>query len=557
MVASSKLLTLFIIPMVTGTISIVSSSSLMFCILVYSQIKLKRVVRRILFMFCIYDCIYSLGSALSIFLTPEWTSKYALGNLITCDIQGAMVQIGFAGSAFYTLSLAIYYVAIIKFNRKEKDISNKLFEYILHSIPNSFAIISGIFLAVKRQYGPLAENHACWLGIHPRNCLTDPDVECERGSHMTIIEYAKWVFVIPFMLIYFLVFCTMMIACHHVIIQKRKADKWRMQTAGRDLSKSSFCCFVQRKKSGTLQEFIQEPVSSLSPAQTKFMRMQQALSKKSIASGEENTCILFGASTSRSGTKQDPLAFNVHQVKKKIRRESMLDHDAPIVLSSFNSDDRPLRSSRKSSRRREMASRDEKIAITQCILYISSFLLCWIFALIARIYGITGNPAPFEVVLLSRIFNPLQGFFFILVYSRPHVKAIQKSDPELKWFQAFVIAFKAGGDNDFGGNQLEVVDENGIDVPRLRDSERERRQEIVRQQYKRRSVSYRSTYNSRSYSNIEGKESDMSEIDFAVVDGTTIKEFELELAHVAKNDTDVEAIMLPKKDKDKIDDIVV
>lgn len=104
------------------------------------------------------------------------------------------------------------------------------------------------------------------------------------------------------------------------------------------------------------------------------------------------------------------------------------------------------------------------------------------FVVIARIFQITRNPVPFEVKLLSRIFNPLQGFFFIVVYSRPHVKAIQKSNPELYWFQAFVIAFKAGGDNDFGNNQMEIVDEEGVDVPRLPDSERERRQEIVWQQ---------------------------------------------------------------------------
>ncbi|GFH61820.1 predicted protein [Chaetoceros tenuissimus] len=39
--------------------------------------------------------------------------------------------------------------------------------------------------------------------------------------------------------------------------------------------------------------------------------------------------------TSRSATKQDPLAFDVRQVKKQIRRESKLDHNAPIVLSSI------------------------------------------------------------------------------------------------------------------------------------------------------------------------------------------------------------------------------
>ncbi|GFH55547.1 hypothetical protein CTEN210_12023 [Chaetoceros tenuissimus] len=552
MVASSKLLTLFIIPMVTGTISFVSSSSLMSCILVYSQIKLKRVVRRILFMFCIYDCIYSLGSALGIFLTPKWTSKYALGNLITCDIQGAMIHCGFAGSVFYTLSLAIYYVAVIKFNKKDKDISNKPFEYILHLVPNCFAIISCIFLAVKHEYGPLASGHACWLGVHPKNCLTDPDVECERGSLMTL-QYAKWLAVIPFLLIYMLVFCTMMIVCHHIIKQKRKADRWRMQTREREKSKLC-CCFTKREKPRTIQKSTENevttPLSSLPPAQKKLMKMQKALSKKSNTSGE-NASTPFVASASRSGTKQDPLAFNVQQVKNKIRRESMLNHDEPIILSSNIPHERQLRSSRKSSRRRELNTQVEQNAILQCILYVLSFLLCWIFPLITRIYGITGNPAPFPVVLLSRIFNPLQGFFFILVYSRPHVKSIKKSNPELNWFQAFTVAFKAGGDNDFGDNQMEVVDEEGIDVPRLRDSERERRQEIVRQQYKR-SMSYRS-----SGVHTEGNNPDVSNINDKVADGS-IQEFEFERSNALNDSTVVEGrIILSKKDEDKVDDIKV
>ena len=463
-----------------------------------------------------------------------------------------MFVFGFAGSVFYTLSLAVYYVAVIKCNKKEKDISNKLLEYIIHLVPNGYAIFVSVFLAAKRQYGPLPEGHACFLGVHPRNCLTDPDVECERGSEM-ILEYAKWLGVLPFLLVYLLVFCIMMTVCHHIITQKRRTDRWRMQTDERDQS-GLCCCFMQRQKSEAIQEESNgELTSSLSPAQKKFLKMQKALSKTSNTS-DTNTSIPLGAGASRSGTKQDPLAFNVHQVKKKIRRESMLAHNAPIILSTIISNDRPLRSSHNNSRRRVIASREEKMAITQCMLYVSSFLLCWIFNLIARIIQITGNPLPFAVLVLSRFFNPLQGFFFILVYSRPHVKSIQNSNPELNWFQACVIAFKAGGDNDFGNNQMEVVDEEGIDAPRLPDSERERRQEIVRQQYKR-TVSYRSSCLRSSIHTGPGFSGDVSIIDDTVADGN-IKEFESERS-TALNDNDVEAKISSKKDEEKVDEIVV
>ena len=101
------------------------------------------------------------------------------------------------------------------------------------------------------------------------------------------------------------------------------------------------------------------------------------------------------------------------------------------------------------------------------------------------------SPIPFPILVLSRIFNPLQGLFFIQVYSRPHVKSIQNRNPYLNWFQAFAVAFKAGGDNDFGENNLKVVDEESIDTLRLRDLECERRQEIVRPQFKQKSVTFK------------------------------------------------------------------
>lgn len=90
-----------------------------------------------------------------------------------------MAQLGLSGSIFYTFSLSLYYFALIKFNKKEKDISKKCFEYMLHFFPNEFAIITAIFLAVKRQYGPLVDGHGCYLGVYPKICLADPDVECE------------------------------------------------------------------------------------------------------------------------------------------------------------------------------------------------------------------------------------------------------------------------------------------------------------------------------------------------------------------------------------------
>ena len=67
--------------------------------------------------------------------------------------------------------------------------------------------------------------------------------------------------------------------------------------------------------------------------------------------------------------------------------------------------------------------------------------------------------------------QPFNGLFMILVYSRPHVKALRSRNQDLTFLEAFVTVFKAGADNDLG-ESLHCVDEEGIDVPRLPEAER-------------------------------------------------------------------------------------
>jgi hypothetical protein len=172
-----------------------------------------------------------------------------------------------------------------------------------------------------------------------------------------------------------------------------------------------------------------------------------------------------------------------------------LASNEPLVLSNNTIPKTSKRlsattSTSQTSSAQENAHSDIAAARRQCLLYLSSFILCWIFtALSILCANVFGPPSPFPLLLLSQIFNPLQGLFFILVYSRPHVRSLRVQNPGLSWFQAFKIAFKAGGDNDSVGQSNKsrlVIDENGIDAPRLPEAERQRRQEIVRQQYRKR-----------------------------------------------------------------------
>ncbi|GFH50375.1 hypothetical protein CTEN210_06851 [Chaetoceros tenuissimus] len=297
-----------------------------------------------------------------------------------------------------------------------------------------------------------------------------------------------------------------MLMLYSIVKQQRKADRWRMkeQEESKSCTENIYACFrlkCERQKSEIELEkksASSTPKLSMTPTKaSKFAKMAKSLEHTSSPKSSLYTSTAGNAGLSRSGTKQDPLAFDVHKVRKKIRRESELASNEPIVLSNSTNpkSEKRLSTNTVSSQApsaQENVNSDVAAARRQCLLYLSSFFLCWIFTAICVIWGIAVSPPPFPLVLLSQIFNPLQGLFFILVYSRPHVRSLRVQNPELSWFQAFKIAFKAGGDNDSGGQSNKsrlVIDENGIDAPRLPDAERQRRQEIVRQQYRKRNSS--------------------------------------------------------------------
>ena len=79
---------LAIAPMVTGPISLLSSGTLMY-MMRKSSLKLSTSSRRLFFVLCFYDCVYSTGNGLSTVTMPEETGIFlASGNDATCTFQG-------------------------------------------------------------------------------------------------------------------------------------------------------------------------------------------------------------------------------------------------------------------------------------------------------------------------------------------------------------------------------------------------------------------------------------------------------------------------------------
>ena len=174
-------LTLFIIPIITGSISLVSSGTIIVSIL-RSNVGLKIPYRRIVFGMSIFDFIRALGYAFSSLPVPKGAPGVpgAMGNQGTCDAQGSFLMVGLSGSILYSCSLSIYFLCIVKHNITYKEFQRK-YETVLHivSILGSVPLIGYAF--ADGAINPFGKK--CSMAAYPANCVTHDDIECIRGEN--------------------------------------------------------------------------------------------------------------------------------------------------------------------------------------------------------------------------------------------------------------------------------------------------------------------------------------------------------------------------------------
>ncbi len=127
---------------ISATISTISSLFIMIAIQ-RSQLKLKRIYNRIMLGVSTMDIISSIAIAFTTLPIPASYTEFstilpgASGNIVTCNIQGFVVTVGYIGSMLYFVFLTFYYLCRIQFHMSEEKFQ-KRFELILH-----FLCISG------------------------------------------------------------------------------------------------------------------------------------------------------------------------------------------------------------------------------------------------------------------------------------------------------------------------------------------------------------------------------------------------------------------------------
>ena len=187
----SQQVALAIVPKITGSLSIMGSSYIIFdCVRGLRSGKRDRnTYRRLMVGISVVDITMSICFFLSTWPMPRGTpfTYGARGNTQTCTAQGFFAQIG-VSSVMYTVSLSTYYLLVIRYGWPESRIVKV--EPFLHAIPLVFGfatMIAGLPLQLY-NYGLWD----CWIAPYPQGCeeswRNGGETTCERGDNASLYQ---------------------------------------------------------------------------------------------------------------------------------------------------------------------------------------------------------------------------------------------------------------------------------------------------------------------------------------------------------------------------------
>lgn len=384
----AQISSLIIVPSITGCISSIASTTLIVSIFRSNQ-KLSTVYRRLVFALSVFDILQSIPQIFSSLPMPTGSIWGAIGNDITCDLQGFFATIGFCGAVLYSLSLTIYFLLVVKFNMSEAKIKKNV-EPFLHVVPIAYGVTFATFTYVTNNYNSIGT--LCWIAPEPLNCEDDPEVECLNVGNSRIM---KWFGVGIPLFGCFIGNCTTLAVIWWT---------YRSQT---------------KKNQAYGNLFVQPQSANPQPEQQQQIDEEAQTVKSCCVFCPMNKCLFTVSSCPRFPQRNIP---KTSVLAKRLSRPS-----------------------RASIRNMEEIS-------NRAAAYVIACILTYMFPIINRLIERQGsNVAPFVITLLSRMFFPLQGLFNVLVYTYPHVISHRRNHADCNWFQAFWKVIKTGGDNDESG----------------------------------------------------------------------------------------------------------
>ena len=217
MSSSYEQIVITIIPMVTGTLSIVASSTIISKVL-KSQSRLTTPYNRLLVGLCTFDIIASICHAFSTLPIPRGSPDHwlALGDKATCSIQGTLMVFAQVGTPFYNVGLCIYFLCVVKYNMTDERF-RKLWEAFLHAFPILYGLITSIGTFIAGYINPSFA--MCYI-----YSSTDDPKEIKNAQRLMWIING-----VPVTLIFILINAIMASILYTVYRQERTMERYRFQ----------------------------------------------------------------------------------------------------------------------------------------------------------------------------------------------------------------------------------------------------------------------------------------------------------------------------------------
>jgi len=186
-----------IVPRLTGVLSAISSSLIIFLIF-RSASRTSTIYHRIMFAMSVFDIMGSLAMAFTSILMPKempleeelgllsWPgARY--GNTFTCNVQGFLATFGPTCMVGYNIGLCQYYAFAIAFRMKEENIRKYIQPFIL-IVPIFFGFALALPPLFYELYNPPSHLGAAWCIATTYPTINCTDDTCIRGKQ-SVQEY--------------------------------------------------------------------------------------------------------------------------------------------------------------------------------------------------------------------------------------------------------------------------------------------------------------------------------------------------------------------------------
>lgn len=215
---------------------------------------------------------------------------------------------------------------------------------------------------------------------------------------------------------------------------KRRTQRTNKKGEVEDSNQPNFPFTLEEEKN---EEIHESPLETPSLLPSAILHAPSGVKENNVGG---NSILLRSAIRKKKDSKRGTSSTAENESRNS--RPGGISRFAPVLsLISAQSQQSGSKSERKSTNR-------NKEIVSQAIIFILALFGTYFPILVCHLHEQIHGESPYWLHLLSRTMLGFQGFFNVLVHTRPHVISLRKRCKDYSWFRALVEVVKSGGDHD-------------------------------------------------------------------------------------------------------------